>query len=154
MGGAAVTAHRTKPTITPERIEWFARYYTANPSWGEFHVALDDGNYKCEAGPHHPTHTAEIRATWPADLRDAAEWFDTLTPSQRRRLAVRAKKWCERWAALFDSKGRLTEWTRCDGYGDIKFTATRTTTVGTNNAAFIVVRNGLGHEVKRVAVRA
>lgn len=40
-----MTAHKQKPTITPERVAWFAEYYRANPAWGVFHVALDDNNY-------------------------------------------------------------------------------------------------------------
>lgn len=89
-----MTAHRPKPTLTPERIDWFARYYSQNQAWGVFHVCLDDGNYDCKAGPFHadPAVVAALRASWPADLRDAAEWFDKLTASQRRRLGQKAER--------------------------------------------------------------
>lgn len=90
-----MTAHRSKPTITPERIEWFARYHAAEPAWGEFHVVLDDGNYKSDAAPYHPSAEARaaIMAEWPADLRDAVEWFNTLSPSQKKRLGQKAEAW-------------------------------------------------------------
>lgn len=94
-----MTAHKQKPTITPERVAWFAEYYRVNPAWGVFHVALDDNNYtlgaasgatwnkaRNEWGP--PYRTGK---DWPADVREAAEWFDKLTPSQRRRLGEKAR---------------------------------------------------------------
>lgn len=90
-----MTAHRPKPTITPERIRWFAEYHGREPAWGEFHVVLDDGNYTSKAGPYHPDPevVAAIRASWPADLREAARWFDQLTPSQKARLGRKAERW-------------------------------------------------------------
>lgn len=85
-----MTAHNEKPTLTPERVRWFAEYYKRNPAWGVFHVALDDGNYECGAATWDPA-AGLMRAAWPADLREAAEWFETLTKSQRRRLAHKAE---------------------------------------------------------------
>ncbi len=99
-----MTAHRIKPTITPERVAWFSAYLQEHPAWGVFHVSLDDGNYDCGAakhtkrpgtgcyvdGVHVPEQHDLPREEWPADLREAAEWFDKLTPSQRRRLAKKA----------------------------------------------------------------
>ncbi len=83
-----MTAHATKPTITPERIQWFADYYRANPAWGVFHVCLYDANWKIGSS----TGTLDNpRGKWPEDLLEAADWFDTLTPSQRRRLALKAE---------------------------------------------------------------
>lgn len=78
-----MTAHRPKPTITPERVDWFARYEMTAPCWGAFHVALDDGNYKCGA---------VLSGDEPDDVREAAAWFDSLTPSQRRRLRDKAER--------------------------------------------------------------
>lgn len=101
-----MTAHRIKPTITPERVAWFAAYRFQNAAWGVFHVALEDGNYDCGAAMHtlRPGTGCMDRATgvfiparhdfgrgeWAADIREAAEWFDKLTPSQRRRLRKKA----------------------------------------------------------------
>lgn len=95
-----MTAHRHKPTITAGRVRWCADYYTRNPAWGVFHVALNDGNYNCGAADHTkrpntgcyvdgkfvPERWDVGRDEWPSDLREAAEWFDQLTPSQRRSL--------------------------------------------------------------------
>lgn len=102
-----MTAHSPKPTITPERVEWFARYWWANPTWGVFHVCLDDGNWECGAADrmHRPGTGVTVaslfvpsrhdvgRDEWPAELREHAEWFDSLTPSQRRRLGQKASRW-------------------------------------------------------------
>lgn len=91
-----MTAHRQKPTITPERVQWFADYYKQNPVWGVFHASLDDGNL-CGASTGDLFDTTTMRwvpggrASWPADVREAAAWFDTLTPSQRKRLAMKAE---------------------------------------------------------------
>lgn len=99
-----MTAHRIKPTITPERVTWFSAYLQEHPAWGVFHVSLDDGNYDRGAakymkrpgtgcyvdGAWVPEQHDLPREEWPADLRDAADWFDKLTPSQRRRLAKKA----------------------------------------------------------------
>lgn len=84
-----MTAHRSKPTITTQRIEWFARYYLSNPSWGIFHVSLADGNYKLGAALLSPEGFG--RAYWSEELQDVARWFDRLTPSQRARLGTKAK---------------------------------------------------------------
>jgi hypothetical protein len=98
MERTTMTAHKEKPTITPERVEWFAHYYAENLAWGVFHVSLDDGNYELGAadgatwnelarawGPPY-----RIGDDWPEDVREHAAWFDTLTPSQRRRLRDKA----------------------------------------------------------------
>jgi hypothetical protein len=77
-----VTAHRSKPTITPAWIERFARYYRDNPAWGVFHVCLDDHNWDCPTG--EPVGVPDC----PADMR---AFFDALSPSQRRRLGRRAE---------------------------------------------------------------
>lgn len=93
-----MTAHREKPTLTPDRIAWFARYYRRNPSWGIFHVALADGNYNFGSA-------RESRSTlWTTSESEAAAWFDALTPSQRRRLGQRA----ESLASTVDWKGGAT----------------------------------------------
>ena len=81
-----MTAHREKPTLTPDRIAWFADYHRQHPSWGIFHVALDDGNYECGAAKESWAITP-----WTDAEREAAAWFDQLTPSQRRRLGQRAE---------------------------------------------------------------
>jgi hypothetical protein len=97
-----MTAHRPKPTITPERVAWFRAYYAQNSEWGVFHVSLCDENFNCGAadtafregtGVHDPATRDFIperhdvgRDEWDPELREAAEWFDKLTPSQRRRL--------------------------------------------------------------------
>lgn len=41
-----MTAHRPKPTVTPEIIERFKAYHNApnNGAWGSLHIVLDDGN--------------------------------------------------------------------------------------------------------------
>lgn len=75
-----MTAHVTKSVITPERIRWFADYYKRNPEWGVFHVCLSDGNWRCGADA----------LVSDQDVQEAARWFGTLTPSQRRRLGQKA----------------------------------------------------------------
>jgi hypothetical protein len=89
-----MSAHRIKPTITPERVDWFAEYFGRHSAWGEFHVCLSDGNWWCTAGSFEPgtPRSIEERAAWPADLREHAEWFDMLTESQRRRLGPKAER--------------------------------------------------------------
>jgi hypothetical protein len=47
-----MTAHRSKPTITPERVAWFKNYLSDHPAWGVFHVALEDGNFNRGAAEH------------------------------------------------------------------------------------------------------
>ncbi len=102
-----MTAHRPKPTITSERVAWFRAYRAQNPAWGVFHVVLEDGNFGCGAAlnMHRPGTGEHDRATgvfvparydlgrdeWAPDVREAAEWFDELTPSQRRRLRKKAE---------------------------------------------------------------
>lgn len=100
-----MTAHRSKPTITPERVRWFAEYLAREPAWGVFHVSLSDGNYNCGAAEHMlrpgtgqtvngvfvPARWDVGRDEWPEDVREAAEWFDSLTESQRRRLGRKAE---------------------------------------------------------------
>lgn len=74
-----MTAHRPKPTITPEIVERFAAYHSRELAWGVCHVVLDDGNWDCTtsdlAGPG-----------WTAEERALAAILDAFTPSQRRRL--------------------------------------------------------------------
>ena len=91
-----MTAHRAKPTITPERVDWFARYYAENRAWGVFHVSLDDGNYTLGASEGRWDNEGGRwvhcgRAEWADDLREAAGWFDALTPTQRRKLGRKAE---------------------------------------------------------------
>lgn len=78
--------HRDKAaTITRERIEWFARYFFMNPSWGVFHVCLDDRNYKLGASEWQ-------REAWSTELVEVVAWFEKLTPSQRSRLGKKARE--------------------------------------------------------------
>jgi len=100
-----MTAHRTKPVLTHDRVRWFADYHGREPEWGVFHVALADGNYHCGAadkalrpgtgrrvnGSFVPARYDFGRDEWPADVAEHAAWFDTLTPSQRRRLGQKAE---------------------------------------------------------------
>ncbi len=78
-----MTKHPDKPTITPERIAWFAAYYRKYPSWGVFHVVLSDGNWGLKA-------EVEYSHDEPGEL-DAIRWFNTLTKSQQRRLGRKAE---------------------------------------------------------------
>lgn len=82
-----MTAHKKKPTITREWIEWFAAYYRQHPSWGIFHVSLSDGNYEFGASDNIFDDAGFPEAV----LNEAAAWFNKLSPSQRRRLAVKAQ---------------------------------------------------------------
>lgn len=78
-----MTAHPAKPTLTPDRIRWFADYYRKHPSWGAFHVQLGDGNYKL---------TADYRdSRGEHGEANAISWFNSLTESQRKRLGTRAQ---------------------------------------------------------------
>lgn len=100
-----MTAHRPKPTITQERVAWFRAYLAQNAAWGVFHAALADGNWECGAARYMlrpgtggyfgdvfiPSRYDFGRDEWPADVREAADWFDKLSPSQRRRLARKAE---------------------------------------------------------------
>jgi hypothetical protein len=86
--------------ITPERVDWFFRYRSENSAWGIFHVCLDDGNWECGAakqtlrpgtgsylnGEWIPARYDLGRDEWADDLREAADWFDSLTPSERLKL--------------------------------------------------------------------
>lgn len=78
-----MTAHRAKPILTPERVKWFRLYYSVELAWGVFHACLDDANWKC--GAH-------LSGDEPPDVVEAAHWFDTLTPSQRRRLCRKVER--------------------------------------------------------------
>lgn len=82
-----MTAHNAKEVLTPERIAWFAEYYKQNPSWGVFHVCLDDGNYKTGAVSLERDGGF---AGYPPDVQEAVRWFEKLSPSQRKRLGHRA----------------------------------------------------------------
>lgn len=78
-----MTAHPTKPTLTPERIQWFADYYRKHRDWGAFHVQLADDNYRL---------TADQRSSrGEHGEANAIAWFNSLTESQRRRLGQRAE---------------------------------------------------------------
>lgn len=143
----AMTAHKQKPTITPGRIAWFAAYHLEHPEWGVFHVPLSDNNWGCPAAPYHPDPDvrAAERAKWPADVREAAEWFDQLTPSQHRRLERRVEKFNAREVALFTEDGtRLTEWARWD-----RISKVQARVIVTGTARWVVMRNGFGREVDR-----
>lgn len=81
-----MTPRPEKTTLTPDRVLWFATYLRRHPAWGIFHTALTLHNYTCG--------TADERfsaAPWTTDEREAATWFDQLTPSQRKRLRERAE---------------------------------------------------------------
>ena len=86
-----MSAHRQKPTITAERVAWFARYYAHNCAWGVFHVWLEDGNYGLGGFAEWLGGFAEWLDGQPVDVRAAATWFLTLTPSQQRRLGLKAE---------------------------------------------------------------
>lgn len=80
--------------MTPRLIEWFRRYRTDHPTWGVFHVWLDDGNYKipvvvsdAEIDHAHPGASARYRA----EVREMAATFARLSPSQRKKLAERCR---------------------------------------------------------------
>lgn len=78
-----MTAHAEKPTITPERVAWFADYHRKHLAWGAFHIVLDDGNWKSEIPP-------DFARGEPGEL-EAIAWFNKLTPSQRQRLGRKAE---------------------------------------------------------------
>lgn len=67
--------------VTADRVAWFTEYRRRNRTWGVFpglateryDVAADGGN----------------RESWEVSTRQAAEWFDRLSPAQRKRLHVR-----------------------------------------------------------------
>lgn len=88
-------------------MAWFRAYLSQNPEWGVFHVSLADCNYGRAAdhtirpgtgcsdrmtGVFIPARYDFGRGEWSDDVREAAEWFDKLTRSQRRRLAEKAAR--------------------------------------------------------------
>lgn len=77
-----MTAHRQKPTITPEIVKRFAAYYARNPAWGVIHCSFDDGNWKLRARVDEST---DDEGRWIASIHDA------LTESQKRRLCKAAE---------------------------------------------------------------
>jgi hypothetical protein len=81
-----MTAPSPKTTITPEWIDWFARYYSNNQAWGVFHVWLDDGNCKIA----YVLSDSE-KVGLPTDVLEAARWFALLSPSQKERLGRKAE---------------------------------------------------------------
>lgn len=78
-----MTAHKIKPTITPERIEWFKAYHEKHLSWGAFHVTLEDGNYSLKVDQSYSEGE-------PGE-DEAIEWFNQLTQSQRKRLELKCR---------------------------------------------------------------
>ncbi len=82
-----MTAQTAQTNLTPDRVRWFAEYYKQHPSWGIFHLCLADGNW-----PMGATDEKWTARPWTDELREAAEWFNRLTPSQRRRLKYRAEE--------------------------------------------------------------
>lgn len=58
-------------------VEAFARYLSRNPSWGIFHVVMDDGNFDCDYRGEPAT----------AEERELAAIFDAMTGSQRAKVA-------------------------------------------------------------------
>jgi hypothetical protein len=81
-----VTEPREKPMITSDRIAWFAAYLRQHPSWGIFHTSLNNENFHIGAEKE-----SWSRSPWTVAEREAATWFDQLSPSQRRRLRHRAE---------------------------------------------------------------
>lgn len=75
-----MTAPHCAQPITPEIVERFAAYYRKHPSWGAFHVCLDDGNWWASAFPVDDDDEERVLVAI----------FDRLTESQRRRLAGKA----------------------------------------------------------------
>jgi hypothetical protein len=123
-----MTAHKPKPTIRPEHVEWFARYYKQHPAWGVFHVALADGNWNFGAadtqlrpgtgqdvdGVFVPARYDFARHEWPHDVRKAAEFFDKLTPSQRRRLGQKAEDLANTVTPLPRATARIVQVAKVD----------------------------------------
>lgn len=72
-----MTAHRQKPTITPEIVKRFAAYGAKHLAWGVIHCSFDDGNWDRRARVDEST---DDEGRWIASIHDA------LTESQRRRL--------------------------------------------------------------------
>ncbi len=91
-----MTAHPPKAAlITPERLAWMRSYHRQCLGWGVFHVILDDGNWKSTAvlapGPEGAAYHRE-RNEWMDGIEEMVEWFNKLTPSQRRRLSSRIER--------------------------------------------------------------
>jgi len=78
-----MTAHQVKPTITPERIEWFKAYHKKYPSWGAFHVTLEDCNWTMKVDTSFSNGE-------PGE-EEAIRWFNQLTQTQRRRLGRKSQ---------------------------------------------------------------
>lgn len=83
-----MTKPNAQETLTPERVKWFAEYYKKHPEWGIFHVSLADGNYQLGAATDFSIWLSNESE---AELREVAAWFNRLSPSQRRRLQMRAE---------------------------------------------------------------
>ncbi len=66
-------------------VEEFAMYLDLEPSWGIFHVSLDDGNYEFGAAEGRPD--GEPFSEFEEHL---IEVFDLLTPSQRQKVGTLA----------------------------------------------------------------
>lgn len=77
-----------RPSITPEMVERFAAYYTANPTWGSIHIVLDDFNFEDDH--------VQWCVGWAEDAGDVegaelARILVSLTKSQRGRLGHKAE---------------------------------------------------------------
>jgi hypothetical protein len=82
-----MTAPSARTSLNAERIRWFAEYLRKHPEWGIFHVSLSDANYEFGASDSiwdDPPYSE-------AELREVAAWFNRLSPSQRRRLGMKAR---------------------------------------------------------------
>ena len=73
-----MTAHPIKPTLTPERVQWFAEYRRKHADWGAFHIQLADGNPRIAVDPKG--------SRGEHGEANAIAWFNSLTESQRTRL--------------------------------------------------------------------
>lgn len=79
-----MTAPSCKRPLTAEVLDAFREYHRREPSWGIFHVALDDGNYKSDAAPER-----WLDRTYTDEERRLAAIFAELSPSQRAKVAGR-----------------------------------------------------------------
>lgn len=79
-----MSAHPPKAVLTPDRVRWFAEYRKKHRGWGLFHTLERGGTL----GVVSPYNVARHDS---AELNEAADYFDSLTPSQRRRLRERAE---------------------------------------------------------------
>lgn len=77
-----MTAHRPKPTITPEIVGEFAAHWF---ELGPLHVILDDGNWHMRAADGLGADATPVQ-------RRLAAILDGFTESQRSRLAKRARR--------------------------------------------------------------